>query len=108
MVLVHIKGGDLVIYIKVNNVFVNNQADYKGLDIDKIVGGTQIYPPNENYCVFQYDGYIVAHNDLQEISESEYKVIYDNRPKPELEIIKERQDLMQAALDDFILSGGVF
>ena len=100
-------------FIKVMNLF-NNQgkADYKGLDLSKIIAGTQLYPIDENVAYVGYeDDEIPQHKDLQIITEEEYLQIKSeieaNRPlTPEEEELRQRIELMQQALDDLLLESG--
>lgn len=70
-----------MIYIKVDNLIqLNGNADYKGLDIDGILAGTQIYllENGKNEAYFTYNGDIVGHDDIQQITEEEYLAVkYD-------------------------------
>jgi len=65
-------------YIKINNLFQpDGMCDYKGLDIDKIVAGTQLYPNDENACYFQFNGSVVSHKDVKVISLTDYQTAYE-------------------------------
>ena len=68
--------------IKVNNLFNNTGlADYKGLDLEKIVAGTQLYPYNDNFCALYYMGELPEHSDLEELSQEDYELIKENIKK---------------------------
>lgn len=98
-------------FVKVMNLFDNQgKADYKGLDLSKIIAGTQLYPINENVAYVGYeDDEIPQHEDLQIITEEEYLQIKNeievNKPKTLEEELQERINLMQQALDDLLLGG---
>jgi len=100
--------------IKIYNLIdAHGVADYKGLDLTKIIAGTQLYPINENVAYVGYeDDEIPQHEDLQIITEEEYLQIKNeievNKPKTleeELEELKQRQALIKQALDDLLLGG---
>jgi len=60
-------------YIKINNLIQKNGvADYKGLDLNLIIPGTQIYPATENTAYFYYNGEKNENADVLGITESEY------------------------------------
>lgn len=86
-------------YIKISNL-INTQgvADYKGLDLTKIITGSQIYPDNENVAYIIYEGEIPSHQDLVEISQSEYEEIKEsNRHVPPISI-EDRLTALENAL----------
>lgn len=93
--------------VKISNLIQpNGRADYKGLDLEKIVAGSQLYP-NDNTAYFFYTGDVIEHPDVLVISEDEY-----NAKKVEIESnlplsIDERLELLQRAIDDLILGGGM-
>lgn len=61
-----------MVHLKINNLIqLGGSADYKGLNIDLIVGGTQIYflENGRNEAYFQYNGEPVNHTDLEVITE---------------------------------------
>lgn len=88
--------------IKVNNlVQKGGKADYKNLDIGKIVLGTQFYPSNENVAYFYYEDEVTKHNDVEIISETDYQyAIMKNKEsiesKDPLTKLEERLRLEQA------------
>lgn len=106
-------------FIKINQLIDSQgRADYKGLDINHIVAGTQVYPPDENVAYFEYDGASVTHPDIKVLTSDEYHAIVkteNERPRPltpdelqrqEIETLKKQQALMQAAIDDMLMMGG--
>lgn len=98
-------------FVKINNLFgLNGQADYKGMNLNNIIAGTQSYSHDDNSCVLGYSGEVSAHPDLTEVTEQEYRLVKQEfeskRPKSELEILKEEQALMKQALDELLLGGG--
>lgn len=59
--------------LKINNLRQQDgKSDYKGLDIDLIEPGTQLYPTKENTAYFKYNGFKNQNSDVIEITESEY------------------------------------
>ena len=59
--------------IKVSNLFTNGKADYKGLDLDKIVGGTQLYPKDDNVAYFYYEGDVTGNEEITIIDQAMYE-----------------------------------
>ena len=98
-------------FVKVMNLFDNQgTANYKGLDLSKIIAGTQLYPINKNVAYVGYeDDEIPQHEDLQIITEEEYLQIKSeieaNRPLTPEEELQQRIGLMQQALDNLLLGG---
>lgn len=62
----------MMIYVKVINYIDRGLADYKGMDIDSIVPGTQVYDDLGVRCVVGYHGAIPDNADLEVLTESEY------------------------------------
>lgn len=84
-----------MVIVKINNITgENGQADYKGLDLSKIIAGSQIYPHDRNVAFLQYKGSLIDHEDVQVISEEQYLIevdLYNNYisnlpPSPEKRI----------------------
>lgn len=100
-----------MIYVKVSNVFTSQgNADYKGLDLDKIVPGTQLYPQGANYCIVGYEGDLPMNTDLVEVTETDHTTLMDqiknNQPlslSDQLAKANDQITLMQKALDSLIL-----
>lgn len=102
---------------KVLNLFdLQGHAQYKGLDLSKIVAGSQIYPIDENVAYLKYVGEDVIDDDLELLTDDEYNAIKEkedsSRPKSPIEELtlqneelQRKQDLMQAAIDDLIFGG---
>lgn len=78
--------------------------DYKGLDLDKFVSGSQVYPRGtRDFYVITEQEDIPEHPDIYIITEEEYKKVYDaeNNREPEphpLEEMQKQIDAMQLAL----------
>ncbi|MBS7527838.1 hypothetical protein KHM83_14230 [Fusibacter paucivorans] len=70
-------------YVKVKNYIMNNgTCDYKGLNIEKFVGGGQLYRRNHVDCVIAtYEDTIPSHSELEEVSEELY-----NSTKSEIDL----------------------
>lgn len=59
-------------FIKINNfIQENGMADYKTLDTNSIIMGSQIYPFNENVAYVEYNEPFVPHDDLMEVRKEE-------------------------------------
>lgn len=66
-----------MINVKVNNVIPSGggNADYKGLDLEHIVPGSQVYLQDTDLATvayFKYKGDIVTHSDVSTVTEAEY------------------------------------
>ena len=93
-------------FIKVKNLRQQTGAcDYKGLDIDLIVTGSQLYPSDDNSAYFMYNGEVVNHIDLSIITQDEYEKVKNieiDTEKPTLEsevnMLKEQNAQMLLAL----------
>lgn len=70
----------------INYINSAGQADYKGLDIDKIVPRTQVYDHLGVCCIVGYDGEYTPHGDIVELTQAEAQAeaadIIANIPKP--------------------------
>lgn len=90
--------------VKVSNLIQSNgHADYKGLDLNKIVAGTQLYPDYDNVAYFFYDGEVPTVTGLQVVTLAtydEHKNRIANQPKPrtESERILELEDVIFNAM----------
>jgi hypothetical protein len=66
-------------YIKISNLIdLKGIADYKGLDLDMIHSGTQLYPEGTNEAYFYYNGDMLTHEDIVEIDEATYNGVKQN------------------------------
>lgn len=103
--------------LKISNILPQGggMLDYKGLDINQFVPGSQVYANDTSFVLLktQQDN-IPQHEDIMVISEVDYQteieMLAANRPKPiEQQIAEQEQrlQLIQAALDDLILGGAV-
>lgn len=72
-------------YFKINNLKnMFGQCDYKGLDIDKFVPGSQGYSSDVTYCIIATnEESIISNTDLLELTEAQYIA--------EMQIIKNTQ-----------------
>lgn len=69
-------------YIKISNLMnTDGKADYKGLDLNLIVAGSQIYP-NDNTAYLKYNGTAATDNDITELTESDYLAKKNEIEKP--------------------------
>lgn len=59
--------------VKINNLIKpSGMADYKGIDLEQIVGGSQLYPHDENAAYFFYEGQVTPAGDVSIVSQSVY------------------------------------
>lgn len=106
-------------YIKINNLIQKNGvADYKGLDLNNIVCGTQLYP-SDNKAYFVYDmelnAEIISMVDVEVISESQYLEVKNEIEKEspisleeEIKQLKEQNTILENAILDLAnIAGGV-
>ena len=72
--------------VKISNLTgANGIADYKGLNIDLNVAGSQVYPNDENVAYLFNTGAIPEHADIEIITEEEYllaKQAHESKPRP--------------------------
>lgn len=97
-------------FLKVQNIKGNfGRIDYKGLDLRKIIGGSQVYEKDLNYCLLatNEEGLPVS-TDIIELTETEYTTLrneLEHLQQQEEQTIEDRISLMQQALDDLLLGG---
>lgn len=72
--------------IHIKNLFNTiGSADYRGLDLTKIVPGSQMYPPDKNEAYLFYDGTVTSKGDLLVIDQVTYDAEaarIDSLPRP--------------------------
>lgn len=88
-------------------------CNYKGLDIDMFIPGSQIYPGDERACyLITNEETIPEHADILRITTDEYEVAREKyvvnpvRP-PSTEDLQKQIDAMQLALMGMMDAGGV-
>jgi hypothetical protein len=87
-----------MVIVKVSNyIKENGQCDYKGLDLSKIVAGSQLYP-NQTECYFYYDGDPVDHTDITVIDEATYNNVKNTLHNATLPSLEERVSALEEAL----------
>lgn len=60
-------------FYKINNLMKGNSADYKGLNLELFVPGSQIYKPDLSFCVIEtQEENEVIHPDLTLLDEAGY------------------------------------
>lgn len=107
--------------IKITNVVGERGGnyDYKGLDFELFVPGTQIYPKGtRDFCVITEEENIPEHEDIVRITEEEYEAVFKaemeraREPGPieklqaENEELRKQIDSMQLALMGIMDAGG--
>lgn len=62
--------------LKIKNIANNNgSVDYKGLNIESFIGGSQIYEHDLTFCcVFTSDDDIIFNDDIEEITKEQYEI----------------------------------
>ncbi|MBV4417608.1 hypothetical protein [Clostridium tyrobutyricum] len=70
-------------YIKINNFYnLFNQPDYKGLNLDEIIPGSQLYPANSTYAVVATnEGLSSLPTDIEELTQEQYLEEKNNNQK---------------------------
>jgi formaldehyde-activating enzyme involved in methanogenesis len=98
-------------FYKINNLInQKGNADYKGIDISKIMPGTQVYPQDyktNNSCLIASTEVKQTNGDLVQITEEEYntfkqEILSAFQVQPTAE---ERITLLEQALNDLLLGG---
>ncbi|WP_411552303.1 hypothetical protein [Paenibacillus lautus] len=85
-------------FYKVTSLQLFGQYDYKGLDIDKFIPGSQVYNDIDNeFSVATTEVLFQGHPDVAEITEAEYTTYRDRViPKP---IMPEEAEALNTRLD---------
>ncbi len=66
-------------YIKISNLIQSDgNADYKTLNLDFIVPGSQIYPTNENVAYVEYNKTFEVHDELSEVTKEEFYAVRES------------------------------
>lgn len=95
---------------KINNLLKGDcTLDYKGLDLNLIIAGTQIYNSDYSFCLLVTTEDVATNGDLVQITEAEYNTlkqeIIDAIPVPEkteAQINSEKIALLQEAMNAFM------
>ncbi|WP_268623899.1 hypothetical protein [Paenibacillus alvei] len=103
--------------LKISNIYseYGGDLDYKGLDVEQFVPGSQIYPANEGICyVITNEEEVPEHSDIVMITTDEYEAARDKyvvnpvRP-PSPDAMQQQIDALQASvlgLMEQIAAGG--
>ena len=87
----------------VTNLKTYGAIDYKGLDLEQFVAGSQVYNEKDNeFAVASTEDFKVVHADVTQISESDYATYRESfLPKPIIPVtedkLKELTDRQDAA-----------
>lgn len=102
-------------YIKITNLAnAQGQCDYKGLNINQFIAGSQVYDLANNIALIKTsENVTIVNADITILTEADYNTQKQqietaqktNQPKSEVEELKSRVDLMQKALDDLTMGG---
>lgn len=106
-------------YVKIDNLIskTNGICDYKGLDIDLFIAGSQVYD-NDTAFIGTIEEDIPQHEDLQILSKNEYDTFVNeirNRPQPlsEIDLLNEKIAQQDAVIEELLfniipeITGGV-
>ncbi|QXE19551.1 hypothetical protein [Clostridium sp. 001] len=90
-------------YIKINNFYNKfDQPDYKGLDLNQICAGSQLYPPNVTYAIFATNEELTTLSaDIVEITEADYtseKTAIETKNKQNTQQITDRLSAVEVAV----------
>lgn len=83
-------------YYLIKNLLNNSKCNYKGLDLNKIIGNAQVYPKNlnlDNRCLIVTSEDVQENIELIKITEEEYLNI-----KKEIDETKQNIETEQAKL----------
>ncbi|MEK5477267.1 hypothetical protein NYE70_09950 [Paenibacillus sp. FSL R5-0407] len=71
-------------FYKVKNLMTFGQYDYKGLDLDQFIAGSQVYNDTDNeFAVASTEEGFDGHADVTQITEAEYLAYREaHKPKP--------------------------
>jgi len=101
--------------LQINNLIgLSGLADYKTLNINQIILGTQIYDFKNNIAYLDYNGEFVEHDDIFVISEEEYNKAKETLDRNKVTIEdrllsqEQRQNEQEQAIMELtaLLSGG--
>lgn len=91
-------------FIKVSNILSENgNADYKGLNIDNIHNPVYDFPNNIAYV--EYNELYTSHNDLVEITQTDYNNAKTALTTQQGLSIEERLVAVEQAMNQFLLGG---
>lgn len=92
--------------LQINNLIdTKGIADYKTLNIEQIIVGTQLYDLKNNKAYFGYEGDFISHPDILKISVEEYESIKNSLNKISGLSIEERLTLAEQTINDILLGG---
>lgn len=92
------------------NQFGAGKLDYKGLDIEQFIAGSQAYMKDSSFCIIATtEEEIVEHEDIVLLNDVEYGTLRDQIEQSYGTIVKptdqERLALLEAAFDEILLGG---
>ncbi|AET70755.1 hypothetical protein Desor_5379 [Desulfosporosinus orientis DSM 765] len=91
--------------VNFTNMF--GQSDYKNIDINLIVAGSQAYKSDGSCFVFAYDGDIPQHEDISELTQvqwQEEKMAIDAENSADKQTIEQKIDDLQSQNAQAILA----
>lgn len=99
-------------YLKIININPKGVIDYKTLDINQFVAGTQVYNLENGVCLVQTSQVdFEPHIDVTELTADEYKTQADiiNAMSPQVQEKNEIDQLKQTVADltEIVLNGGI-
>lgn len=99
-------------YLKIININSTGMIDYKTLDIEQFVAGTQVYDLENGVCLVQTSqADFEPHIDVTELTEEEYIAQADiiNSMSPQVQEKNEIELLKQTVADltEIVLNGGI-
>lgn len=80
-------------HIKISNFQTNGVSDYKGLNTDQVVPGSQFQDEPNNIYYIAYKSNIVEHSDIQVINEVDYSNKKQQLQTPIVPVETQLQDL---------------
>lgn len=92
-------------FIKITNLITDNNADYKSLNVDKIISGSQVYDFTNHIAYVEYNETFTPHNDLIEITQTEYDNVKKALLVQEGLTLEERVISVEQTLNTILLGG---
>lgn len=92
-------------FIKITNLITDNNVDYKSLNIDKIITGSQVYDFTNSIAYVEYNESYSPHSDLVEITQSDYDNAKIALLAQERLTLEERVISVEQTLNTILLGG---
>lgn len=92
--------------LQINNLIdTKGVADYKTLNVEQIISGTQLYDFENNIAYLGYTGEFKQHPDIVVISDIEYENVKNTLNKKQELSLEERVTAAEQAINTILLGG---